>query len=187
MDILRGPYRAVRSALFRLLHPIRRHLAKRRIRALLPVRRIAILCTGNICRSPYAEARLRGETSASGRLEVVSAGLMGTNREPPVEAVAVAAERDLDLATHRSILFSLSLASWADLVVVMGSAQHADVLRDFGVSRRRILILADLDPQLTSSRTIFDPLDHPKEVFEDTYDQIDRCLGVLAQMLMENQ
>lgn len=112
-----------------------------------------------------------------------SVGLMGSGRNPPVEAMAVASERGVDLGPHRSSLFSLRLASSASLVVVMGPGQRAEVARDFGVEKKRILILGDLDPETPKRRTVLDPLGLPLEAFEETYDQIDRCLGRLTMIL----
>ncbi len=185
--IVRIPLRAARTSLLRLFHPVRRLRAKRRVRALLPVRKIVVLCTGNICRSPYAGHRLAAADGGLSDLQIKSAGLMGSRRKPPEEAIVVARDRGLDLGEHSSVLFSLAMAAWADLTVVMGPAQRSDVVRDFALPRNRILILTDLDPKNVGDRTIFDPLDHPQEVFVNTYERIDRCLVQLEEIVREGQ
>jgi protein-tyrosine-phosphatase len=87
------------------------------------------------------------------------------------------------MGSHRSELFSLTLADWADLVIVMSPGQKADVAHDFSVSKNRILILADLDPNLPFRRTIPDPLGLPRHAFADSFDQIDRSLHQLIGIM----
>jgi protein-tyrosine phosphatase len=44
------------------------------------------------------------------------------------EAVAVAAERGIDIAEHRTTAFTPDLAEWADVVITMTAEQRAEVL-----------------------------------------------------------
>ena len=136
-----------------------------------------VLCTGNVCRSPYAEKRLTHGGMGIQTLAVVSAGLMAPNRLPPEEAQRVAKERGIDLSGHRSQTFTLAQAEWADLVLVMEVDQRRAVVRDFGVPSAKVILLADLDPEPVNQRRIPDPLGEPLEVFQESYDQVDRCLG----------
>jgi protein-tyrosine-phosphatase len=75
------------------------------------------------------------------------------------------------------------MAAWADLVVVMDSTQRQVVVRDFGVPSRKVLILADLDPEPSGRREIPDPLGHPLDVFQESYDRVDRCLTELLGII----
>ena len=63
-----------------------------------PRKRVLILCTGNSARSQMAEGLLRRITG--GRVDVVSAGTRPSVVRP--EAVAVMAERGIDISSHRS-------------------------------------------------------------------------------------
>ena len=60
--------------------------------------RALILCTGNSARSQMAEGLLR--TLGEGRFEVFSAGTKASLVRP--EAIAVMAERGIDISHHRS-------------------------------------------------------------------------------------
>lgn len=61
-------------------------------------RRVLILCTANSARSQMAEGLLRN--AGKGRLDVFSAGTSPSRVRP--EAVAVMAERGIDISAHRS-------------------------------------------------------------------------------------
>lgn len=171
------------KGLTRVLHPIRRRSAKARVGRLAEVRRIVVLCNGNICRSPYGEARLQDLVQETGSVEVVSRGLIRPGRPAPPEAQAVAEERDLSLADHRSALMTREDARDSDLALVMSKFQARTTEQRFGVPRDRILVLGDLDPGRPDSRTILDPLGHSKAFFREVYDRMDRCLEELASSL----
>lgn len=93
--------------------------ARRRARALLrarSVRRVLVMCYGNIYRSPFVAARLRADP----RLEIRSAGFHpreGRSCDPGF--VAIAREFGVDLAAHRSRLVRAEDLEWADLVLIM--------------------------------------------------------------------
>src|SRR5687767_556141 len=81
---------------------------------------VLVVCQGNLCRSPYAEAALkRGLVAAGSPIQVGSAGFSIPNRAPPSEAVLAAAARGIDIAAHRSRSVSKALLDAADIVFVM--------------------------------------------------------------------
>ena len=54
-------------------------------------RRLLILCTGNLCRSPLAEALLRSRLSRERRaIEVASAGIIAVSGKPADEDICLA-------------------------------------------------------------------------------------------------
>ena len=87
-----------------------------------PIRRLLVLCEGNHCRSPLAEALLRQALGPG--FEVNSAGLRALVGEPAhAETRRQGVERGLDLAAHRGRQLTPELAKGADLILVMDQAQ----------------------------------------------------------------
>ena len=93
--------------------------------------RILVVCTGNICRSPIGEFLLRDTLVKAGRKpEVRSAGVGALVDHPADEnAIAIMAERGVDLGSHRAQQATVALCRWAELVLVMES-HHREALGD---------------------------------------------------------
>lgn len=86
--------------------------------------RILLLCSGNMCRSPFAAAWLRARLAQAGvEADVTSAGTLTEDRPAPSELVAVGQRMAVDLSSHRSARFSSGDLTSADLVVGM-TRQH---------------------------------------------------------------
>ena len=95
--------------------------------------RICFVCTGNICRSPMAEAVLRGLLDEEGlghAVEVDSAGTTAWHVGDPADRRAVTALREAgyDGSGHRARAFERSWLADRDLVVALDSG-HLDELR----------------------------------------------------------
>lgn len=181
------PLRRVKGGLNQLVHPLRRRRALKQVRALGAIRRILVVCTGNVCRSPFAQLRLQEDPDLRGRIEVLSAGVMGGGaRIPPAEAQAAASVRGIGMSGHRSRDLDPALAEWAHLLVVMEPRHRSFLLRRLGAPESRVLLLGDLDPQLPLYRAVPDPIDRSPEFYEDSFDRIDRCVEVLLGLLKES-
>lgn len=148
-------------------------------------RGVLFICHGNICRSPYAEFAFRARlgTEAAQVIQVVSAGFIGPIRPAPRFAQEEAAARGVDLRDHRSKTITPMALRSVDIVAVMEPQQVQGVTRLFPTSAQ-IIVLGDLDPEPNGGRTIVDPVDQPRAVFAKSYDRIDRCLEVLAGVLV---
>lgn len=92
---------------------------------------IMCVCTGNLCRSPMAEGLLRqrlAQEGLAGRFEVSSAGVWAVDDRPASEnAVAVMAERGIDISGHIAHTINAADVAEADLILVM-SREHAQMI-----------------------------------------------------------
>ena len=143
------------------------------------------VCHGNVCRSPFAAAVF--SQRASRRLvqtvSVTSAGFIGPGRQPPEAALRAAARHGIEEGAHRSALIDAESARRAELVVVMDSRQADAIEKRFGVPRRAIVILGDLDPATAPRRTIRDPWGCDDTIFDASFARIIRCVDALIDTL----
>ena len=89
---------------------------------------VLVVCTGNVCRSPITEGLLRAafaERLGPDVLEVASAGTMGwTGSGADPSSIRAAAERGVDISSHRAREVSDEDIARADLIVAM-APEHA--------------------------------------------------------------
>jgi protein-tyrosine phosphatase len=145
--------------------------------------RVVFVCTGNICRSPSAEAVLKhlvDKEGLSDLIEVSSAGLGGwhVGRDADPRSLAALRARGYDLA-HSARQVRTDWLDQYDLFVALDSG-HLMELRSLlpGVEAR---LLRDWDPR--GSGNVEDPYYDGPEVFEEVLDIIERsCEGLLADL-----
>jgi protein-tyrosine phosphatase len=119
-----------------------------------------------------AEGLLRARFAARGRGTVASAGiaaLVGLPADPV--AVALLAERGLDLSAHRARQLTPEMIADADLVVVMEAAQQQAVEWLSRAARGRVHRLGRF-----GGFDVEDPFRRPREAFEAALAQIERGL-----------
>lgn len=103
------------------------------------------MCTGNICRSPMAEALLRARAEAHHlHLQVSSAGSLFDGRPAEPGAVSALASRGVDLSDHRSRVYTPEMVGRADLVIGMEQAHVREVSVLPGASFWRTYTFPDL-------------------------------------------
>jgi protein-tyrosine phosphatase len=136
--------------------------------------RILTVCTGNICRSPLAQAMLRLQAKADGRedVQLVSAGVRAPLDKPVDEAVLFVARSQPALLplleAHRSQPLTAAMTWWADLILVMEPKHVARVLKIDAQARDKIHALG----RWTAHPSIADPHLKHEEVYREVHQQI---------------
>lgn len=142
--------------------------------------RILILCTGNICRSPMAEAVLRQRLEKAGRnVDVRSAGV-GALRDFPADPPAQERmrERGLDISAHRAQQVTPELARWADLILVMESHQREAMCEIDPTARGKTYLLGHWTGQ-----EVPDPYKMPVTVYDRALALIDEAMDAWMKKL----
>jgi protein-tyrosine phosphatase len=116
--------------------------------------RIALVCLGNICRSPMADVVLNHRLVAAGlddRVEVVSAGTGDWHVGNPMDrrAAALLTTHGYDASLHRAQRFSADWFERHDLVLAMDRDNLRDVLADGDRldDPDRLRLFRDFDPR----------------------------------------
>jgi len=89
----------------------------------------------------------------------------------------------VNLSDHRSRLVTVDLVRAADLIVVMDPTQRRLVFERFGRRPSDVMVLGDFDPAPVETRTIRDPVNESREVFDEVYERIARCVRELGRVL----
>lgn len=97
--------------------------------------RILVVCTGNICRSPIAEALL-AHALREQQFTVTSAGL-GALIDHPADPIAceLTLEVGIDISAHRARQISTEIVNNNDLILVMESGQRQALSARFPQAR----------------------------------------------------
>lgn len=141
------------------------------------VSRLVFVCQGNICRSPYAEARARALS-----LDAASFGLavLGPTSADPT-AVRVARARGMDLTAHRArSTWELEIVP-GDLLIAMEPRQAWRLRSRFARSGAQVTLLGLWCPDLRPH--IQDPYGLAEDYFATCFRSIDGAIGVIASRL----
>lgn len=150
--------------------------------------RVLFVCTGNICRSPTAEAVLRHQVALAGlqdRIAVDSAGTLDfhAGEAPDVRSQAAARLRGYDMSRLRAR--QVQAEDFADFDYLLGMAQeHVTWLRGRAAPdhTHKIGLLLDYAPEL-SHRDVPDPYYGTNEGFERVLDLIEHASSALLERL----
>lgn len=148
---------------------------------------ILFVCTGNICRSPFAEHLTRKLALEAGldQVRVSSAGTHAQEgRACPQQAIEVGSEFEVDLTTHLSVRVEVELLTLADLVLVMTPDQVLfleALLPD--ASGTVIRCLAEFSPGPRRPPSVPDPYGSETWAFRASYQFIEACVRGLLKYL----
>ena len=131
---------------------------------------VLVLCTGNICRSPYAEAVLKHRAPS---ISVDSAGLSAmVDYEADATGQAVARDRGIDMSGHKAKQVTRPLIGQSDLILVMDDEHLSRLHRKYPDSRGKSFKLG----KLKGDKNIVDPYLKSQNFFELVFNEIDEAV-----------
>ncbi len=147
-------------------------------------KRILLVCTGNICRSPLAAALLERALTERGieGIAVASAGTGAWDGAPVSEgAYLVGLERKLDLSGHRARLLTRELVESAELVLTM--ARHHRARVDELGGEGRVFVLGEYAGREGDEAEVSDPFGGDLDVYRDTCSELETLIQVAVERI----
>jgi protein-tyrosine-phosphatase len=149
------------------------------------VKRVVLVCTGNICRSPLAEALLQAALKERGveGVTVSSAGTGAWDGAPASEgAYLVGLERGLDLSGHRARLLTREVVDQADLILTMARHHRARV-QELG-GEGRVYVLGEYAGRSPEEGEVSDPFGGDLDVYRRTCEELEQLVVAVADRLV---
>jgi len=155
----------------------------------MPEFRVLFVCTGNICRSPSAEAVLRAMLQAeglAGAVHIESAGTQGyhAGEAPDPRACATARRRGYALESQRARQVTADDYTGFDLILAMDRGHLRQLRRAAqaaGADAARIRLFLDFAAGTGRGRDVPDPYYGGEDGFDGMLDLIeDGARGILA-------
>lgn len=149
------------------------------------MKKVLMVCLGNICRSPLAEGLLQSKVDTS-KIEVSSAGTGGwhVGELPDPRSIEVAQQNGLDITQQRGKQFSTYDFEIYDHIFVMDTSNYRDVVKlatSTSEKGKVQLLLEETFPG--EQRDVPDPYHGGDEGFKNVYNMINDACEKIANRL----
>tara|TARA_R110002073_G_scaffold8207_7_gene45931 strand:- start:40308 stop:40763 length:456 start_codon:yes stop_codon:yes gene_type:complete len=149
------------------------------------MKKIVMVCLGNICRSPLAEGILQSKVNAD-EVFVDSAGTAAyhVGELPDTRSIEVARKYGIDLTTQRARKFTSKDFAEFDLIYAMDEDNYRNILaltKDKGDAKKVKMILNEV--HLQQNLSVPDPYYGGNDGFENVFQMLDEACGIIVAKL----
>lgn len=150
------------------------------------IKHILFVCTGNICRSPFAEGLLKKLVQKNGLDDIIadSAGLLALSGNSATGlAQKVAVEYDVDLSRHIAKSVKEDIVNKSDLILVMENSHVKELLDAFPEAENKVFLIRRFARFGSKDRGIMDPYGLNYEAYRFCFLDIQDSVSGLAEYL----
>jgi len=139
------------------------------------IKSVMLVCLGNICRSPYAEVKLKelNKLYKKNISKISSSGIIAMVGESAnINSIKIAKECGLDLSKHIATQITINLLKEHDLILVMDDEQKNTLEKKYPFSLGKIHCIGKW-----RNEEIQDPYGKPYPAYVFMAKHIDDCLN----------
>lgn len=154
-------------------------------------RSILFICKGNICRSAYADYKLKQELAKKNQtnIKVFSGGVWTKDGKPAnAQAIISSKKRGVDLSEHRTHSVTKEDLEAADIIFIMDTSHRKAISKLAKDALPKTFYLARCIEKNTQSHPLIikDPYGKSEEVFQLCFNIIDKAILEITSSLQKN-
>ena len=146
--------------------------------------KILMVCLGNICRSPLAEAVLKSKLDSNFTVESAGTAAYHVGNKPDPRSIAVARQNGLNITNQRARKFTKQDFEDFDIIYAMDNSNYQNIigLAENSQQKEKVkLILNESFPD--KNLDVPDPYYGGDKGFENVYNMLDNACEIIAKRI----